>query len=212
MKIEGLILAGGKSRRMGGIHKGNMELGKNTFTEIIWKELKKDCGNINVSYGDVVHDTHKDWGIVKDIYPDCGPIGGLQAGLRACRGDTVFVAACDMPFLQIEFYRYLAQYMEGADAVVPVVNGRLHPLSAVYKSSAHKVFEAQIQKKNYKIICSLEKMRVMYLNLKSDKFAWMMHNINTMEEYQEAKKLFGKRSNICRELRLTRQEISCLKK
>lgn len=132
MRLDGLILAGGKSTRMGGTHKGSLLIEAETFTERLVKELKKDAGKVWLSYGGQVHERYEGCGIVRDIYPECGPIGGLHAGLAACTGDGVMAAACDMPFLKIELYRYLARRMEeeeqktgeSLDGVVPVLNCR----------------------------------------------------------------------------------------
>ena len=50
---------------------------------------------------------------IVDIVPDCGPLGGIHAALTAARGDAVFVAACDMPFLSVAFVSYLLGLARG---------------------------------------------------------------------------------------------------
>lgn len=198
MKMDGLILAGGKSSRMGGTHKGNLLLGTETFTGRMVNELRKEAEEVWISYGEMMHESYEGCRIVRDEYPGCGPIGGLQAGLRACTGEAVMAAACDMPFLKIELFRYLEKCLEeeekkqgeALDGVVPVLEGRINPLAAIYKKSAGDVLERQIQEEDYRIRGALRKMKILYVNLDGDKeLGKMLQNINTLSEYQKICKL-----------------------
>ena len=191
--MDGLLLAGGKSSRMGGRHKGDLLYGNETFTTRMIHEFSKDADTIWISYGAKVHGTYENCRIVRDIYPDCGPIGGIHAGLTACESDEVMVAACDMPFLKIELFRYLYKQMEEAgkqekvayDGAVSVLDGRIHPLSAIYRRTAALVMEQQILKGNYRIRAALDKMKILYVDVTGNaRFAYMLQNVNTMEEYK----------------------------
>jgi molybdopterin-guanine dinucleotide biosynthesis protein A len=64
-----------------------------------------------------------------------GPLQGLHAGLTYLleRCETALVAGCDHPFLQPAFLRRLGERLADADAAVPLIAGRLHPLTAVYR-------------------------------------------------------------------------------
>lgn len=191
--MDGLLLAGGKSSRMGGRHKGDLLYGNETFTTRMIHEFSKDADTIWISYGAKVHGTYENCRIVRDIYPDCGPIGGIHAGLKACESDEVMVAACDMPFLKIELFRYLYKQMEEAgkqekvayDGAVSVLDGRIHPLSAIYRKTAALVMEQQILNGNYRIRAALDKMKILYVDVTGNaRFAYMLQNVNTMEEYK----------------------------
>jgi len=67
-----------------------------------------------------------------------GPLAGIEAGLRAARRPSVFVAAGDMPFISEQFVRFLLGLLaeHGVPAVVPYQGGRLHPLCAAYGRDA----------------------------------------------------------------------------
>ena len=191
--MDGLLLAGGKSSRMGGRHKGDLLYGNETFTTRMIHEFSKDADTIWISYGAKVYGTYENCRIVRDIYPDCGPIGGIHAGLTACESDEVMVAACDMPFLKIELFRYLYKQMEEAgkqekvayDGVVSVLDGRIHPLSAIYRRTAALVMEQQILNGNYRIRAALDRMKILYVDVTGNaRFAYMLQNVNTMEEYK----------------------------
>lgn len=192
--MDGLLLAGGKSSRMGGRHKGDLLYGNETFTTRMIHEFSKDADTIWISYGAKVYGTYENCRIVRDIYPDCGPIGGIHAGLTACESDEVMVAACDMPFLKIELFRYLYKQMEEAgkqekvayDGAVSVLDGRIHPLSAIYRRTAALVMEQQILKGNYRIRAALDKMKILYVDVTGNaRFAYMLQNVNTVEEYRK---------------------------
>ena len=191
--MDGLPLAGGKSSRMGGRHKGDLLYGNETFTTRMIHEFSKDADTIWISYGAKVHGTYENCRIVRDIYPDCGPIGGIHAGLTACESDEVMVAACDMPFLKIELFRYLKTKMDEAgkqehiiyDGVMPVLERRMHPLAAIYRKCVAQVMERQILSGNYKIRDAFEKMHILYVDVtENENFARMLRNVNTMEEYK----------------------------
>lgn len=192
MEAEGLVLAGGKSLRMGGRHKGGLLYQNESFTQILIKELKKETPWVRVSYGRERKEDCGEYPAVMDIYPDCGPIGGLHAGLRGCRGEVVLTAACDMPLMKIELLRFLLKSMRrnetaGAlyDGAVPVTEGRIHPLAAVYRKSAADTFEEQIKKENYRLQVALRHLRILYVDVTGNKiFEQMLRNINTREEYE----------------------------
>ena len=55
MRADGLILAGGKSTRMGGAHKGNLMCGNETFTMRLIREMQKEAQQVWISYGEKIH-------------------------------------------------------------------------------------------------------------------------------------------------------------
>lgn len=192
MNAEGLILAGGESTRMGGFHKGNLAYRNITFTEILVQELRKETSCVRLSYGREIKETYAGCPIVTDIYPGCGPIGGIHAGLKACVCDRMLVAACDMPFLKAGLFRYLEERLrerESAytsfDGAVPVTGGRVHPLAAIYRRKVYTMLEEQIERQNYRIRDALKYLRILYIDVTGKRaFERMLQNINTPEEYE----------------------------
>lgn len=205
--MDGLILAGGKSMRMGGRHKGDLVYRNHTFIEHIIREFKKETEVILISCGKEIHREYEGCKTLTDIYSDCGPIGGLHAGcshLRPpiCRpsalpeeGDSepVMVAACDMPFLEIDLYRFLKREMEReeyrrshpVDGVVPIADGRIHPLAAIYRKRAGAVFKEQIVAGEYRLAKALKRLDILYVDiLENVEMCGMLRNINTIREYE----------------------------
>ena len=73
--------------------------------------------------------------VIEDIYPDCGPLGGIHAALNATSTELNLVLSVDMPLMTSEFLSWLLQQSNDSDAliVVPDALGGLQPLCAVYR-------------------------------------------------------------------------------
>ena len=131
MKATGLILAGGKSSRMGQ-DKSLLPFAGETMLQRAVAELRPEVeeilivGNQQKKYG--IPDTRE----IADIFPGMGPLAGIHAGLSAAASDYVFVAACDMPYFDGRLARFLIDQAPGYDAVVPQIGNFLEPLFAVY--------------------------------------------------------------------------------
>lgn len=171
--------------------------GDETFTEHLVRELGKEAGKILISYGETVYAGSEKCEIVRDIYPGCGPIGGLHAGLLKSEREIVMTAACDMPFLKVELLRYLAGQLSAShDGVVPLVDGKIHPLAAVYRKRAAKMLEEQILAGDYKVMRALQRMNILYVEVgETESFRKMLQNVNTAAEYQKMAEELGRWQN-----------------
>ncbi|MBQ8598548.1 MAG: molybdenum cofactor guanylyltransferase [Oscillospiraceae bacterium] len=184
MKADGLILAGGKSSRMGGKYKGALPYGGTTFIGRLIEELKSDTQRLWLSYGEQLQGEYEGCRIIRDEYLDCGPMGGLQAGLKHCESELLLVAACDMPLLKMELYQYLFSFLGEHGGVVPVCEGRIHPLAALYKKKLLPIFESYLQNGNYRLRAALEESDIYYVDVTDyPDFRRMLQNINTEEDY-----------------------------
>lgn len=74
-----------------------------------------------------------------------GPMGGLATALRTAEKETLFVVACDMPFLNPNVIRSMIDHLNGYDLLMPNLGNRLHPLHALYTKKCLPVIEAQIK-------------------------------------------------------------------
>ena len=127
----------------------------------------------------------------KDLVPRRGSRGGLYTGLRACKCDYGFLAACDMPFLSVEVIRYMLDMVEGFDVVVPRISGHLEPLHAVYSRSCLPYIEELFQHEDLKILNFYNKVKVKEVPEKDllvfDPELRFSMNVNTPEDLQRAK-------------------------
>ena len=72
-----------------------------------------------------------------DDHAGAGPLGGIATALRRASHERVLVAACDLPFMSPDVWRFLLQRADAAhDAVIPVVDGRWQVLHGVYARAA----------------------------------------------------------------------------
>ena len=126
---------------------------------------------------------------VPDRIPDFGPLGGLEASLRICTSEYVFVTACDQPFMDERFAARLLSWLpDSFDAAVPVSrDGRIHPLSALYRTTVlRSAVEAQISEGDHRVRNLLERMRTMYVPADAiPEGPHCLRNVNTPEEYAE---------------------------
>lgn len=209
IKIAAVIMAGGRSRRMAGRHKGLLLTPQGeTFTERILTEMQSLTDLVYISYGDTIQMENLHAEIVQDIYPGGGPIGGLHAVLtKAARdgAEAIAVAACDMPYVKADLYRHMLKdqfHGKGAgsdpvsgcraddvfqmyDGVVPVTRGKKNPLAAIYSVRAVSVFGRQIENKKLRLMDALELLNILYVELEGTPYERMLANINTEEEYAE---------------------------
>lgn len=131
MAVSGIILAGGRSSRMGR-DKTLLVVENETLIERTVKELREVTDDIIIASNATAKYGLADVREVPDIYPDMGPLGGMYAGLLAARYDDVFVVAADMPHFTAKLARYLLSRKGGYDAVVPRTGEDWEPLCAVY--------------------------------------------------------------------------------
>ncbi|HEX7765583.1 MAG TPA: molybdenum cofactor guanylyltransferase [Nitrospira sp.] len=141
MNVTGVVLAGGKSRRMGE-DKRFLTVGEETlltrttsvmaqlFPEVL-VIIAQDSSPLAVSGCQVY----------RDLIADCGSLGGLYTGLAKATGQRVFVVACDMPFLNPGMIRWFVDRDPEADIVMARLPTGLQPLHAVYSKRALPVLE-----------------------------------------------------------------------
>jgi molybdenum cofactor guanylyltransferase len=140
-----VILAGGKSRRMGR-DKLPLVVGEKPLLDRVCLALASRCDEILVVGGEEYAPAEAH--CVPDLRPGRqGPLAGIEAGLLAARHRAVFVAAGDMPFLTGDLVGYLLGLLSGdVPAVVPDSGGRLHPLCAVYGREVQPAVSAALDR------------------------------------------------------------------
>lgn len=186
MKIGCVILAGGKSSRMGQ-DKALLEIDGKSFI----KQLTETLNFFEEKYiarGNNSNILDVTWPMIQDIYPEHGPIGGIHAALTKCDSDAVLFVSCDMPLIKKALIQQLCEAMtsEYDAVVVKEKNGRIHPLCAIYKKSVVNLFEQQILSNNNRLMLALGKMKVKYITVDE---AQQLSNINTPNDYLALQKI-----------------------
>jgi len=182
--IGAVILVGGKSRRMGE-NKALLAIKGKTFLDQISGQAN-EFQEVLLSVDSADKYKHKNLARVEDLYPGCGPIGGIYSALCACRSDYLLVVSCDMPLFQKELAQYMSAFVaDSYDAFVLVTREqRVQPLCAIYSKHAADILKEQIEAGNYRLLDALEKMRVKNIPLRHSVFPdEIVFNVNTPEEY-----------------------------
>lgn len=197
MDVGAVILAGGKSSRMGQ-NKALLPIDGISNIERIKISLSEAFSEIMLVANDETIYEFLHVPIVRDLFLDKGPLAGIQAGLLAAKYETNLFVACDMPFISSELGRQLAAESTGYDAVVPIINGVRHPLFAVYKKTVLPILEKCLHQNELRIKNLLDQVNVKYIteaelqNMEIDILTQVFYNMNHPSEYEEAKKMAKK--------------------
>jgi len=148
--ITGIILAGGKSRRMG-MEKGLVVFQGQPLIHRAVAVLKNICDEILVSSNSHSYD-YLGYKVVRDVYHDSGPMGGIYSCLRESKSRKNLVLSCDMPFVTVDIFDHLSVQTGNAWIGVPwYENDHYEPLCGIYMKDALPDMETFIGNKNYKL-------------------------------------------------------------
>jgi molybdopterin-guanine dinucleotide biosynthesis protein A len=188
--VTGVILVGGKSRRMG-TDKAFLRIGGTPLFERVLSVFRETFARTILVGNQAERFAGYGLDICTDLYPGSA-LGGLYTGL--VRGGTphVFVSACDVPFPSSAVVRYLVALREGYDAVVPQVPDGFEPLFALYAASCREPMQAFLERGNYCISDLYPGLHVRYVPLaelaRFDGVGRTFININTPAEFTRARR------------------------
>jgi molybdenum cofactor guanylyltransferase len=149
--MTGIILAGGRANRMGGINKAFIEVGGERLIDRTLRVYRTLFREIIISTNSPLEYLEFDAQIVTDIYRGKGPLGGIHAGLLHSTCEQAFVSACDMPYLSAEFIGHMIGQTGDHDVVVPVTANGYESLHAIYSRKCLPVIESQIERNDLKV-------------------------------------------------------------
>ncbi len=139
MKIAGIILAGGQSRRMGGREKSLLELEGLTQLEWVAKRLGPQVQALAINAnGDASRFQSAGLPVIADtIGGHIGPLAGVLAGMRWAQSQDAFThiatGAADTPFIPHNFVERLTNAINNSSPIAMAAsNGRIHPVAALW--------------------------------------------------------------------------------
>jgi molybdopterin-guanine dinucleotide biosynthesis protein A len=127
----GAILAGGQSRRFGSDKARERWKGR-TYLACVAEAMRGAGLDPILAIGGVAEDLPDGARHVADRWPGQGPLGGVLTALLEVQGDVI-VAACDMVRLAPGTFLRLVEFAGIEPVVVPVWQGHLQPLCALYR-------------------------------------------------------------------------------
>jgi molybdopterin-guanine dinucleotide biosynthesis protein A len=185
--MTGVILSGGRSRRMGE-NKAFLPVNGERLidrTVCLFRTIFREVIIVTTSLRDYLG---QDAAVVTDICPGKGALGGIFTGLFHATEEYAFVAACDMPFLNRAFLEYMISRTEGYDIVVPATPKGPQPLHAVYSRRCLPVIRGLIERDRLKITGFYPGHRILAISpevVRSfDPAGKMFLNVNTPDDFR----------------------------
>ncbi|UCD67859.1 MAG: molybdenum cofactor guanylyltransferase [Betaproteobacteria bacterium] len=128
-QITGVILAGGRGRRMGDVDKGLRAFRGYALVEWAIERLKPQVAEILIN-ANQNQDRYGVYGykVISDLIPDyAGPLAGLHSALSSASHELVLTAPCDSPFLPTDLAQRLHAALRSASADVAVARTGAQP-------------------------------------------------------------------------------------
>jgi molybdenum cofactor guanylyltransferase len=118
--ITGLLLAGGRGSRMGGVDKGLQDFRGKPMAAHVLERLAPQVDKLAINANQNL-DVYRNFG--HPVWPDRmgefpGPLAGLHTGLMQCDTTYLATAPCDSPFLPMDLVACLKEALERGNARV----------------------------------------------------------------------------------------------
>lgn len=204
--ITGIILAGGKSTRMG-VNKSFLRIGEQTVIERITDLVKSVFETVII-----ISNTPEEYRFLKlpvyeDYYKGKGPLAGIHSGLKNSVTIKNFIVSCDIPLLNKSIIEYVTGYKTEKKITICKANGFLQPFAGLYSrlllNDIEKILCAnpehinhtnKAERKLCKVMSFIKSSDAEILNPENipDYTEDIFININTPEEYKKLLKIIVK--------------------
>ena len=200
MKITtGIILAGGKSIRLGK-EKALIQFKGKSLIERVVSRLHPIVNELIIVTNEEKHQNFSSLDlnskVVSDIYPNRAALGGIYTGLKYSNFDYSVVVACDMPFLNPELLNYMINIASGYNAIVPKIGWFVEPLHAVYSRNCMETAEYLIKNNILTVRDLIKRINTRYITEKEmskfDPDIISFFNINSKEDLKKAEQITNK--------------------
>ena len=183
--ITGIILAGGKSSRMGS-DKGFLTLNGATFISLIIEAIKPLVNDIIIVSNNVAYDQYG-YKRVDDLIANAGPLAGIYSGLNHSETNRNLVLSCDVPSIKTFVLEKLIQSKNSNFDIVQLQSqNKTMPLIALYKKQCMGTFLGLLQNGERRLRFAVEQLntKTIMLNVEFDQ---LVKNINTVEQLNALK-------------------------
>lgn len=192
--IHGLVLAGGKSKRMG-TDKGLIKWFDKEQRYYVADLLKNFCGEVFISCrAGQENKIKKEYKTLPDTFLNLGPYGGILSALRFTRDHAWLVVACDMPLLDNETIGYLIQHRNPrtmATTFESPHDGLPEPLITIWEPESYPVLLNFLGKG---VTCPRKALINSEKTILQPPYPEALTNVNTPEEAEAAKELLQEKS------------------
>jgi len=182
MKLKGIVLAGGRSRRFG-TDKALEKIDDTTFLEYSCQILNSVAQNVTI-----ITNSETDYGFsgfptVKDILPEKGPLGGLYTALALFPENDLLVLTCDMPGLDSITLEQLEKEADLKSSVILFDLKRevLQPFPGIYRRGLLPLVQSQIDCNELSMQALLNKASTLQL-VPQKSSSGVFRNINSPQD------------------------------
>jgi molybdopterin-guanine dinucleotide biosynthesis protein A len=195
-QIEGFVLAGGESSRMGR-PKALLEIAGVPLVVRTARLVEGAAGSCAVIGN---FEAYKSLGLrlVADDFPGAGPLGGIATALRVSNAPSSLIVACDLPYLTLAWLKHLTirAIASSGNVVMPVSLNGPEPLCAVYRKECEVAIRSALDRGERKVkdvVCGLSVDLIEPDEWKAfDSGGVLFRNMNSPDDYEEARlKLAG---------------------
>ena len=183
MQATGIILAGGKSSRMGE-DKGLVLLNGKPMIQYVIEALKEVVSDIIIISNNASYNKFR-IPVYADIIKDKGPVGGIYTGLYHSKTQLNFCISCDVPMISSDFILWLLKRSGNASITLPMYKDKIHQMIGVYSKQVLSNFKESTEKEHLKLsqvnknmACEIIDIEKEYANFDELIFS----NINTKNE------------------------------
>ena len=181
-KLSGIILAGGKSSRMGS-DKALLLYKNKTFLEHVVCAIKPLVDDILIISNNKEHQVD-DCTTIPDLILNSGPIAGIYTGLKHSKTENNLVLSCDIPLVQTSILEFIIKNNEPDKEVVQLMNEQnCMPLIALYKKRLAPYFLSQLKRGERRLMHATKKLKTKEVFVKKEENAFLL-NINTINEFK----------------------------
>lgn len=147
--MTGIILAGGKSSRMGQ-DKGLLLYEGMPLIQYAIDAIKPVAETVLIVTS---NDEYTQFGypLIADVYKERGPLSGIYSGLISSKSENNIVLGCDMPNLTTELLKYLVSQVKDEAVLIPSFKGKTEQLAGFYSKKCLSIFKQEIEKNNLKV-------------------------------------------------------------
>ncbi|TWP29060.1 molybdenum cofactor guanylyltransferase [Apibacter muscae] len=186
MRINAVILAGGKSSRMGE-DKGLKPLCNKPLIANTIQVLSQFFTSIYINTNNLKYES-LGLPLIPDIETNHGPIGGIYASLTKFKADTFFIS-CDMPLISTEVIGILIKSHQKGQTTIATYNQRLIPVLGIYSPGLLSILEQKIKQRELKMKTFLEEVSCNCIELNEIISENRFVNVNTPEEFKYVEKI-----------------------
>jgi molybdopterin-guanine dinucleotide biosynthesis protein A len=188
--VSGIVLAGGRGRRMGGVDKGLQLLRGKPMVRWVIERLSPQVDEvlINANQNIAAYESFGNRVVSDEVGGFAGPLAGLASGMAVAAQPLVVTVPCDSPFLPADLVARLRAALEANDADLAVARtgAQPHPVFALTRRRLSTGLAAFLSAGGRKIDAWYAPLKTVEVPFDDQPDAFL--NINTRDELEESER------------------------